>query len=388
MIRRLIKTRSSQGFTLIELLVVIAIIAILIGLLLPAVQKVREAAARTQCSNNLHQLGLAVMNYESTYSKLPTAGEGSNSAVNGTAFANDLVGGAYPPAGTKFHSLWTYLLPYIEQGNIYSAIDQNHYYNDTAGGPSHVAAFQHTIKTFTCPSYAFEGQDSYGYGYVDYGATVYTDIVVTPGQGGTTQPVGTRDKKLARQRGALDNLQTPITGISDGTSNTTMIAEDGARREGYITNPNYLDPANALAPAVTIADPVIPAGSTTAFPTRRFWRWAEQDTGYGVSGDPTPVDPTTLLPSPTGVPLNTVSTNFKIVNNNNTSPGTDGPTTCNWKLLNNCGANDEIFSFHTGGANVVFMDGHVQFIQDSINPVIMASLVSRSGGEVVDGSQF
>lgn len=350
--------KARRAFTLIELLVVIAIIAVLIGLLLPAVQKVREAAARMQCSNNLKQMGLAVLNYESTYSKLPTAGEGTNNG-NTTQFANDLINGAAPPKGALMHSLFTYLLPYIEQANIYNQIDLNQYYNAaSASAPNHVAAFKNTIKTYICPSYPYESKDSLGYGYVDYGATVYTDIVVFAGQGGSTVAVGLRDKKLARQRGMLDNVPNAIGSITDGTSNTIMIGEDAARRENYITNTQYTDPATALGIAVD---------QGTSFSTRRFWRWAEQDTGYGVSGDPN---------------KNTSQVGFKIINNNNTSPGTDGPSGC-WASTNNCGPNDEVFSFHTGGANVVFGDGHVQFITDSIDPVAMAIIVSRSGGEVV-----
>jgi prepilin-type N-terminal cleavage/methylation domain-containing protein/prepilin-type processing-associated H-X9-DG protein len=355
-----------KAFTLIELLVVIAIIAVLIGLLLPAIQRVREAANRAKCTNNLKQMALAVHNYESSYAKLPTGGEGSNKAVNGTSFANDLVNGAAPPAGTPYHSLFTYLLPYIEQANVYAQIDLNQYYNaKSATQPNHVNAFKIVIPTFICPTYPYESSDSLGYGYVDYGPTVYTDIVVRPGQNGTTVPVGERDKVLARQRGVLDNLPPSLAAIAaaDGTSNTTLIAEDAARRENYITNPAYLDPATTLG---------ISIDEGSAFPTRRFWRWAEQDSGFGVSGDPL---------------LNTTTTAFKIVNNNNTSPDTDGPNGC-WKLTNNCGCNDEIFSFHTGGANVAFADGHVVFIRDTVDPVVMASLVSRSGGEVVNSSDY
>jgi prepilin-type processing-associated H-X9-DG protein len=260
------------------------------------------------------------------------------------------------------HSLFTYLLPFIEQNNIYQMIDLTQYYNAlSASKPTHNAAFQNVIKTYICPSYPFEHQDSLGYGYVMYGGTVYTDIVVYPGQGGSTKPVGERDKLLARQRGALDNQPTSLVGITDGTSNTITIAEDAARREFYITNPSYLDPAMALG--INIDN----SGNYASFPTRRFWRWGEQDTGFGVSGDPL---------------LDTTTTNFKIINNNNYDAGSDGPNGC-WKLRNNCGPNDEIFSFHAGGANVVFADGHVQFLSENISPVTAAILVSRSGGEVV-----
>lgn len=122
---------ARRAFSLIELLVVISIIAVLIALLLPAVQQAREAARRSQCKNNLKQLGLAVHNYESTFSRLPSGGQGTDFSVS--------------PAKTTFgpHSLFTQLLPLMEQGNTYQKFDLRFAYNAT---PANIATARQAIN--------------------------------------------------------------------------------------------------------------------------------------------------------------------------------------------------------------------------------------------------
>ncbi len=137
-------SRRLRGFTLIELLVVIAIIAILIGLLLPAVQKVREAAARSQCSNNLKQIGIGLHNFHSAFDKFPPI-----SRYDGTKTGPNL-----NQAQGERGNLWIYLLPYIEQDNIYKlsplVSPRNPSIDD--GSTAANAVGSHTIKTYLCPS--------------------------------------------------------------------------------------------------------------------------------------------------------------------------------------------------------------------------------------------
>jgi prepilin-type N-terminal cleavage/methylation domain-containing protein/prepilin-type processing-associated H-X9-DG protein len=327
--------RPAVGFTLVELLVVIAIIGILVALLLPAIQAAREAARRSQCMNNMRQVGIALHNHVSAKGKLPSGGEGTNWSTNGTGFDTN--------------STFTQLLPYLEEVTIAGLYDYKYSYDDLARPNNQVAA-KNEIQSFRCPSNPMKEPDPAGYGGVDYMPTVYTDIDPVTG----LRNASTATARNSRSDGALALFPASISKVTDGTSKTIAIAEDVGRNfetQAPFTKSKYPDIANIAPDAKT------PSGN------RALNRWAEPDTGNGVSGPP-----------------NSVAGALKNPINNNKTPDL-GPSDCPWST-NNCGPNDEIFSFHPGGAIAVFADGSAHFIEETIEPVALRCLVTRAESDI------
>lgn len=356
-----------RGFSLLELLVTISIIGVLVALLLPAVQAAREAARKTSCSNNMKQLALAMLTKETGTRLLPSAGEGSHFPNSGVPF-------------TVFdtQSFFTQILPYAEESLISKQMNPKYVYNDP-GWPGNQYAARTEVAMFLCPSNTIRLPDPGGYGQTDYMPIAYTDIDPGPVHPNTCNTIGVRCK-ATRALPALVLGGSPLAAIADGTSHTIALAEDAGRNFESLFPmelSNYADPiygtaVNPLASGSTVAFQTglpyqqgTPAVGDFATPSgrRAINRWAEPDSGNGVSGQ-------------NGDFLTGVLS-AKVINGNSTPTG--GPSSCPW-TQNNCGPNDEIWSWHTGGANVVFCDGSAHFLDENINPVVLRYLCSRAEG--------
>jgi prepilin-type N-terminal cleavage/methylation domain-containing protein/prepilin-type processing-associated H-X9-DG protein len=334
--------RRRHAFTLIELLVVIAIIAILIGLLLPAVQKVREAAARIKCANNLHQLGLALHNYESTNRKFPPCG-------------------VYPQAGTLSDnwSVHAQILPYLEQANLYKLVD----FTQPANVQDLVT--RQRISIYVCPSEVNDmlkpatsttGPNAINRWPTTYGANVGTWMVWNPntGTGGD---------------GAIPFTSQPNGGLtvgsySDGLSNTIAFAEVKAYTWNRVSNTSL---AATTPPPTTVADVLALGGTlnTTSVPSGHTG-WTEAQTFHvGVTFVLTPNTPTLL---------NVNGTNYDI--DQLTSREGSSATRISFDVVTSR-------SYHAGLVNVLLMDGSVRSVTSSIDPATWRALGTRNGGEVV-----
>ncbi len=205
--------RRRLGFTLIELLVVIAVIAVLIALLLPAVQQAREAARRTQCKNNLKQIGLAIHNYESSNRVFPPSST--------SAFARGVWN--WPGAGPNdrtihLHSFASLVLPYLEGTNIYNGID----YNVSSLAPVNRAMASQILPFYRCPSYAGAefSTDPYYVTTVGYDKFAIRNYVAI----GAKTVVGLSGA-IPADGVMFPGSKTGFRDVRDGTSNTVMIAE-------------------------------------------------------------------------------------------------------------------------------------------------------------------
>jgi prepilin-type N-terminal cleavage/methylation domain-containing protein/prepilin-type processing-associated H-X9-DG protein len=343
------------GFTLIELLVVIAIIAVLVGLLLPAVQKVREAGNRASCANNLKQIGLAYHNYYDTNQAFPTAFK-----------LLPVADPAAPPGtGTFGASSFFMILPYLEQDNLYSRIDITKAALNPVNMPPQNLAYSTPLKEFLCPSAPGDPTAVYSPALANSFNNDY-DIYLIPAPGlvfGRTDyaPDSAMSASIPgiNQSATASIIALPPDGpvrigdITDGTSNTIMLVEDAGRPAWYGSKGIASEPAIGgympIDGPYTTAGPVPQGGGAWADPINFILTNGSDPSGSGIA----------------------------------TGGGFMGIPLAPWTCGNGCSNDSEIFAFHPGGSNALFGDGSVRFLMNGLSLNQVQALISRAGGEVL-----
>lgn len=319
------QARSWPGFTLIELLVVISIIGVLASLLLPAVQSSREAARRSQCLNNLKQLGLAISNYESLHATLPPGRVRSQV---------DRLGLVY--------SAFAQILPQLDQKPVYDSINFNLNADRGIGGPENDTARRTRFTAFLCPSDTTSDADK-----LDQAPTNYQM------NAGTRHPVAANNGTL------FENSVVRYRDIRDGTSQTALLSElsrsDTDSANDVIELPSSTIQSYALS--------CLPAGPAVRSARGNRWIYGGPNhTMYSHHRPPNHESPDCRG----GLPFGDL-------------------TNAEWNRLS---LDTAARSLHPGGVHVLFCDGSTRFLKDAISFEIWRLLGTRAGGEIVSGDSY
>jgi len=388
-------TPKRRGFTLIELLVVIAIIAVLIALLLPAVQAAREAARRSQCVNNLKQIGLAIHNYVQSNDTLPPGGSWCCSGA-------PAAGTAYPIATTtntngpqwQTASMKVRLLPFMEQQQLFNAYNFMVGGNNSASAATDAIGFSNSLTAnttgagsaknvtvmianvsgFLCPSDANPGNQNTmtpaGLPPTPIATTNYpNNLGVEPMQSGRLNGPTWFLGNLTSVDSFMGNRIT-LAGVLDGTSNSCVFSEwvKGTNGQNRLGN-GAVFTGNAMtnsANFVTQADAQSCQAATVVAYDYKGEAWTHQDTGRG--GGYWHITFPNKKSCTGGTGLNSTA---------KTSP-----------TANEVGAMIGPSSYHSGGVNMLFLDGSVKFIKDSIGPQPYYGMATIAGSEVVSADSF
>jgi len=344
-VTRLHSLRRSHGFTLVELLVVIAIIGVLVALLLPAVQAAREAARRSSCTNNLRQLAIATHNFHDTYgNRLPPGA------------ANDMAPFGRDTAARWGSSWYVYILPFIEQNNIYDKWDfTNHSGYQNANNAVYVN--NAWIKAYRCPSTAVPEWFNKGGASARTMVVSYTGIAgsaITPGSTGTYQQGCCNGSgSWASDNGIFHaGSKTGFSAITDGTSNTWLIGEQSA----------HLRDAAGKPVTAGFGAGVGNSGGIYGWPMGAAHPANGGQNGWGD-----------------GRHFNCTAVRFRINQIGFTNDVANGHN-------NDVGANFPISSYHPAGVNIALADASTRFYSNSLDLTVIHALCTKSGGETINNA--
>ncbi|MCA9241325.1 MAG: DUF1559 domain-containing protein [Planctomycetales bacterium] len=356
-----------SGFTLVELLVVIAVISVLIALLLPAVQSAREAARRTQCKNNLKQMGLALLGHHDAYGYFPV-----NQTASGAGSGGECAAG--------FYSWHARVLPFLEQSAVYDSIDFSANMSDACGSGAPISA-QHpnataaamVVQTFLCPSDGVTGGNHVVMGDANPASDNYAANagwpVMASGLEGERPTPGTYNGLISLtnpgQRAAWhDRGPVRIRTVTDGLSQTAAVAERLIQTASSLSEVETSDPRLQSFHVTSSAPRTLPqmAAAGTPGATHADARESAFLGRAWISGW-SPTGPTYMHL----MPPNTNNVHFTAADENGNVAVTPS-------------------SNHPGGVNVLMGDGHAHFVNDDVDPVTWWAIGSRNGGELPTGS--